>query len=72
MYEFAVNPLKLQRAIAETTEENGGKTPAEEIVEARYVKLGGLLEKDEEKATDVPRRAMKAPDIRTVRARKAK
>lgn len=43
MYDFAENPLKLQRAIAETTRENGGKTPDAEIVQARYIALGGKI-----------------------------
>lgn len=58
MYEFAVNKLKLARAIAETTAENNGKTPAEEVVKDRYVKLRGLLTEDHAEATDKPRAIM--------------
>lgn len=66
MYEFAVNPLKLQRAIDELTKEaheNGIKDfkLTEEAVKARYVKLLGLLREEEEAKTAAPRAIMKAP-----------
>ncbi len=73
MYEFAVNQLKLQRAIAETTRENSGKTPSEEVVKERYVKLKGLLVEDHADATDAPRRVMAPKSTRPAApAKKAK
>lgn len=57
-YTFATNKLKLQRAIAETTRDNGGKLPADEIVKEHYVKLGGLLAAEEESKTAAPRAKM--------------
>lgn len=57
MYEFAVNQLKLQRAIAELTKEHG-KTPSEDIVKERYVKLAGLLQEEAEVKTAEPRKKM--------------
>lgn len=41
---FAVNKLKLMRAIKETTKD--GVVPTTEEVQARYVVLGGLLSND--------------------------
>lgn len=58
--DFAVNKLKLQRAIGELTKELG-KAPTEAEVKERYVKLGGLLIEEEEAKTAAPRLAMKAP-----------
>lgn len=65
-YLFAVNKLKLQRAIAELTEEAKEKGTkdfklTEDAVKARYVKLLGLLAEEEEAKTAAPRAAMKAP-----------
>ena len=60
-YTFAVNKLKLQRALAETTKENGGKVPSDEVVKERYIALQGLLVTEEEAKTAAPRAAMKAP-----------
>lgn len=70
-YTFAVNPLKLQRAVAETTRENGGAVPADDVVKERYVKLGGLLAAEEEATTAKPRAVM-APKttLAEVKARK--
>lgn len=68
-YSFAVNKLKLQRAIGELAAE-GKKNPTQEEVKARYVKLLGLLAEEEEAKTDAPRRVMKAAAFKEVKARK--
>ena len=68
-YSFAVNTLKLQRAINAATLEAGGKTPSDELVKAHYVKLGGLLAEEEESATALGRKIMKAPSFKDVKAR---
>lgn len=67
--DFAANKMKLQRAIEETTKENGGVPAAEDVVKARYIKLGGLLTEEEEVKTAVPRSKMKAPSLKDVKAR---
>lgn len=71
MYDFAVNKLKLQRAIAETTRENGGKTPSEEVVKERYIKLRGLLAEEHAEATDAPRNVMAPKSARPATPAKA-
>lgn len=65
MYDFAVNKLKLQRAIAELNAEaveadKKNYSPTEEEVKERYVKLQGMLVAEEEVKTAAPRAAMKA------------